>query len=378
MKLPLVSIIAASVLLFSCSETKKQQAPPPPQIKVVEVKLDSVRLTKDFVGQVYGKVDIPIRARVEGYLEGLHFQEGSRVKEGQLLYTIDSQPFDASVSAAQSKLVESEVELVRAENDLERVKPLAEMNAVSGRDLDAAMAERDAAEAMVEASRANLRLEEINRSYTSILSPIDGIIGKTEAKIGEFVGRDPNPVILNVVSLIDSVRVDFFITESVYLYAMQHLHENPSVATSERQPLELVFSDGSVFEHTGEVDFVNREIDETTGTLLIQSTFPNPDRIIRPGQFARVRAVVNTNPKGLLVPQRCVSEFQGKHNVMVVADSNKVEQRSVQIQGPYKDYFLIGDGLKEGEKVVFEGLQKIKNGSVVNPETIEFESQFDQ
>ena len=248
-------IFLTAFLLISCDSDVKKKAPAPPKIQVVEVRIEKVNLKKDYVGQVYGKLDIPIRTRVEGFLEGLHFKEGRRVKKGQLLYTVDSQPFDAAVAGAKSKVVEAEVSLVRAENDLKRVQPLADMNAVSGRDLDAAIAERDAAEAMVDASKANLRIEEINRSYTNISSPIDGIIGKTNAKIGEFVGRDPNPVILNVVSLIDSIRVEFFITEQDYLDIMSHLAEMSDEEKEKRVPLELVFSDGTVFEYTGMVEF---------------------------------------------------------------------------------------------------------------------------
>lgn len=374
-RLPLI-IFLVSVALTSCDSNENPAPTEQPTIKVVQVKTEKVSLKKDYVGQVYGKLDIPIRTRVEGFLEGLHFKEGRRVKKGQLLYTVDSQPFDAAVAGAQSQVVEAEVSLVRAENDLKRVEPLAEMNAVSDRDLDAAIAEKGATEAMVEASKANLRLEEINRSYTKISSPIDGIIGKTNAKIGEFVGRSPNPVILNVVSLIDSVRVEFFITEQDYLNIMAHVADMSEEEKAQRLPLELVFADGTVFNYTGLVDFVNREIDETTGTMLVQSTFPNPDRLIRPGQFARVRAIVSNNEAGLLIPQRCVSEFQGQYNVMLVGDSSKVEQRTIEIIGPYKDYFLVKSGLVEGDQIVFEGLQKVRDGIQIEPETIQFESQY--
>lgn len=376
MKHSFAVILLSVIVLFGCNSTDTAVAPSLPEIQVVEVKTEKVQLKKDYVGQVYGKLDIPIRTRVEGFLEGLHFKEGRRVKKGQLLYTIDSQPFDAAVSGAYSQMVEAQVSLVHAENELKRVKPLTEMKALSERDLDGAIADKGAAEAMVEASKANLEIEEINRSYTKISSPINGIIGKTNAKIGEFVGREPNPVILNVVSLIDSVRVEFFITELDYMSVMDEIVDLSSIERREQLPIELVFSDGTVFEHTGFVDFVNREIDETTGTLLVQATFPNPDRLIRPGQFARVRVVVNKSEDGLLIPQRCVSEIQGKYNVMLLGDSSKVEQREIAIIGPYKDYFLVKNGLSKGDLIVFEGLQKVKDGMRVEPFTIDFESQY--
>jgi membrane fusion protein (multidrug efflux system) len=376
MKHSFAVVLLSAIVLFGCNSPDTEVAPSLPEIQVVEVKAENVQLKKDYVGQVYGKLDIPIRTRVEGFLEGLHFKEGRRVKKGQLLYTVDSQPFDAAVTGAYSQVVEAQVSLVQAENELKRVQPLTEMNALSERDLDAAIADKGAAEAMVDASKANLQIEEINRSYTKISSPIDGIIGKTNAKVGEFVGRDPNPVILNIVSLIDSIRVEFFITELDYMSVMDEIiHMSPD-ERREQLPIELVFSDGTVFEHTGFVDFVNREIDETTGTMLVQATFPNPDQLIRPGQFARVRVIIDSSEDGLLIPQRCVSEFQGRYNVMLLADSSKVEQREIEIIGPYRDYFLIKKGLSKGDLIVFEGLQKVKEGMRVEPFTIDFESQY--
>ncbi len=381
-----IIVLLAIVLISACKSDQKSVQAPPPKVTTVAVTSERVELKKDFVAQIFGKLDIPIRARVEGFLEGIHFEEGGRVRKGQLLYTIDSQPFDAAVSAAQSELAEAQVSLVKAENDLERVEPLAEMNAVSGRDLDAAVAERGAAEAMVEASRARLRAEEINRSYTKILSPINGLIGKTNAKVGEFVGRNPNPVILNTVSLIDSIRVEFFITEKDYLALVREVQKSKnqmaknSRVSSESEPspfsLSLILADGSIFPHNGKVDFINREVDQTTGSILIQATFPNPEQLIRPGQFGRVRATVQNMEGGLVIPQRCVTEFQGIHNVMLLSDSNKVVQKQIQIGSIYKDYFLVLDGLKEGDVIVFEGLQKISDGTVVTPELIQFESNY--
>jgi membrane fusion protein (multidrug efflux system) len=364
------------LLLISCQE-ERQAPPPPPTVQVVAVKEDTVQIEKDFVGQVYGVMDIPIRARVEGFLEGIHFNEGMRVKKGQLLYSIDPQPFQAALTAAQSQLAEAKVGRIRATNDLNRVQPLADMKALSERDRDASVAEKDASEEIVKAAQANVDIQEIQLSYTKIKSPIDGLIGKTEAKVGEFVGRSPNPVILNTISKIDSVRVEFFITENDYLLLAKKLKQEDAEG-NKRKPfgLKLILSDGSIFEHPGKVDFVNRQVDATTGALLIQASFPNPDGLIRPGQFAKVRAVVEEMHDGLLVPQRAVSEFQGRFSVMAVADSNKVTQKPVDILGTYRDYYIISEGLAPGELVIYEGLQKAKEGQRIEPELIEFESQY--
>lgn len=365
----------AILLLVSC-ETKEQVKQPPPTIKVVEVISQDVQLEKDFVGQVYGKVDIPIRARVEGYLEGIHFEEGRPVKKGQLLYTIDAQPFEASVAAAQSKLAEAEIELVRAQNDLNRLEPLAANNAISQRDLDAAVATKGAAETAVRAARANLRIENIRLGYTRIKSPINGLIGKTDARIGEFVGREPNPVILNTVSRIDSLRVEFFLTESDYLQVFREYQTNVQEnRPNEALPLKLLLADGALFDQQGAVDFLNRQVDPTTGSILVQATFPNPDRLVRPGQFARVRATLQEVKGASLVPQRCVTEFQGRFNLMIVDNENTVQQQTVDIAGAYRDYYLITAGVEPGDRIVFEGLQQVRPGMKINPEVVEFESR---
>jgi len=219
MKKLFLFILTGTLLAFTLSSCKEKQQveAPPPEIKVVKVIQKDTPIYKEFVGQMYGLKDIPIRARVEGFLEKIYFDEGMRVYKGQLLYSVDPEPFLADVAAEKSKLAEAKTLLVNAENELARYKPLAEINAVSQSDLDAAQASRDAAVAGVDAAKANLKLSEIRLGYAQIYSPIQGVIGKTEAREGEFVGKNPNPVILNTVSRIDTMRVQFFLTEAEYL-----------------------------------------------------------------------------------------------------------------------------------------------------------------
>ena len=371
-------LLLATVLVFAaCSERQEVVEPTLPEVQVVKLTTDTVKLEKDFVGQIYGYRDIPIRARVEGFLDGIHFDEGSAVSKGQLLYTIDPESLEAALTAAKSDEARAEVTLTRASSDLNRIKPLADINAVSKRDLDATIAEKGATQAMLEAAKAYVRLSEIKLSYSEIKSPIEGIIGKTFAKEGEFVGRSPNPVILNTVSSIDSIRVEFFITEKDYLSFVSDFAEKAARnETKPKFPLKLILANGKLFEHEGHIDFVNREVDASTGTLLIQATFPNPGRVIRPGQFARVRAEVQTIPNGLLVPQRCVAEFQGTHSVLAIGSEGDVTQKMIEIGGAYRDYYVVLDGVKEGETVVFEGLQKTRSGSKVKPILVQFSSQF--
>jgi len=257
-----------------------------------------VPIYQDFVGQVYGQYDIPIRARVSGFLDAIHFDEGRWVKKGQLLYTVDPDPLEAEVAVEMSNLAEAKTELAKAESDLGRIKPLAKINAVSKSDLDAAQAQYDAAVANVQAVESSVRIANINLSYSWIKSPITGLIGKTEAKVGEFVGQDPNPVILNTVSTIDTVHVEFYLVESDYLGIARNFiasvkeekDANYIKEENKKGQLKLILSDGSTFKYEGKVKFVDREVNPETGSLLIQTSFPNPDELLRPGQYAKVRA----------------------------------------------------------------------------------------
>ncbi|MBR9986148.1 MAG: efflux RND transporter periplasmic adaptor subunit [Desulfosarcina sp.] len=363
-------IVCLSFYLFACSEKQATQAtpPPPPDVSVVETQAQDVPLFLEFVGQTGGLKDIAIRARVEGFLEGLHFQEGGEVKKGDLLYILESQPFEEKVAARMSAVAEVETMLAKAKGDLDRIKPLAEINAVSKSDLDEAMAAYEATQSSLEAAKATLRAAKIELSYTKIYSPIDGIIGKTQAKVGDFVGRDPNPIILNTVSQVDTILVTFYITETQYLELARHIAgADPEKTDDRKTSLELILVDGSVYKHKGQPDFVDREVDTTTGAMLVQASFPNPEKLLRPGQFVRVRIEGRVVKDGILIPQRCVMELQGLHNVFVVNASNKAEIREVTVGPKVGSNWLITKGLKPGERVVYEGLQKVKDGIEVKP-----------
>lgn len=375
-------IILLLFITSACGEKKAVQAPPPPQVTVIETEAREVAVPIEFVGQIFGAEDIAIRARVEGFLEGIHFEEGSEVEAGKLLYTIESQPYEADVAARMSRVAEAKTMLAKTTSDLRRIRPLAARKAVSESDLDGAVAAYEASIASVEAAEANLRASKINLSYTRILAPISGIIGKTQAKVGDFVGRSPNPVILNTVSNITTVRVEFFLTENLYLRVARRIHqlEEENIPEREQGTLELILSDGTLYPEKGKFDFIDRGIDPTTGSILIQVSFPNPEQLIRPGQFARIRTVAERIKDGILVPQRCISELQGINRVFVVGSDNKVEERNVAVGPTVGSNRLILEGLKAGEKVVYEGLQKVADGALVTPtiastETAEKEKQ---
>jgi membrane fusion protein (multidrug efflux system) len=386
-KIRFLFILLLSIVLISCGEDQNKNQAKPVDVSVVEVIKKDTPIYKEFVGQMYGLKDIPIRARVQGFLEGIFFDEGRPVKKGQLLYTIDPQPFMADVAAKESMLAEAQILLVNAENELARYKPLAASKAVSQSDLDAAQATRDAAEQSVNAAKANLELSQINLSYTKIKAPIHGMIGKTEAREGEFVGKDPNPVILNTVSRIDTVRVQFFLTESEYLVlskawlvSRKNDTEGPDgdddrYINEEVYNLELILSDGSTYNHKGQVDFINRNIDPSTGSMLVQAHFPNPDKLLRPGLYSKVKAEMRLVKGALLIPSRCVTELQGQYSVMLLSDSSTITRKDIKVGGQFGDLVMVSEGLSETDQVVIDGIQKVSTGTSVNPTLVEFESE---
>ena len=370
-------IICSSLLVLACSEDKMSKTPPPPaEVSVIETKAEDIPIYLEFVGQTFGLKDIAIRARVEGFLEGMHFQEGSEVKKGDLLYTLESQPFEEKVAVKMSHVAEVMTMLAKAKGDLDRIEPLAKMNAISKSDLDEAVAAYDATLSALEASEAALRASKIELSYTKIHSPINGIIGKTQAKVGDFVGKEPNPVILDTVSQLDTILVTFFLTETQYLKAARELLSATSEKVEEREAnFELILIDDSLYKYKGKPDFVDREVDTTTGAILVQASFPNPEKLLRPGQFVKVRIRAESVKDGIWIPQRSVMELQGLFNVLVVNPEGKIESREVTVGSKVGSLWLIKEGLKPGEKVVYEGLQKVKDGAAVNATVVDITSK---
>ena len=377
MKIKLLFVLSLS-LMFSCKD-ENVKVIPPQKIKVYMVTTKTVPIYEEFVGQVFGEKDIPIRARVEGFLDEIHFKEGSNIKKGKLLYVIDPDPQKEAVVAKQSMVAQANTLLIQKESDLNRIKPLAAMDAVSKRELDMAQAQRDAAISSLKAANADLNIAKINLSYTRILSPIDGIIGRTLAREGEFVGKNPNPVILNTVSDISTIRVQFFLSENEYLRIAEKYskaqRDSTKGAKVKKIAVELYLSNGILFDQKGQLDFIDRNIDTSTGTILVQATFPNPDKIIRPGQFARVKVKVMDIKDAILVPQKCLIELQGQYSVLIVNKENKIETVQVVIGEKIPGYTIIKSGIKSGDQVILEGLQKAKSGLAVIPVVTEYKNQ---
>jgi len=360
-KIILIGLLCVSI--FACDEATPP-APPPLEVTVVDVKQQDVPIILEMVGQTFGSSDIPIRARIDGTLESIEFLEGRVVQKDQLLYTIDTRPFDAKVVEVEGYLAEANTARAKTKSDLNRIRPLAEINAVSQQDLDSAVAQFHAAEASVQAAAAQVKQAEIQLSYAKIYSPITGRIGLTRARVGEYVGKEPNPVILNYVSQTDPIKVRFSINERQYLrFAREFTQEIENIDDDDDDStLELILADGSIHDRKGKVTSFEAAIDPDTGTLTLEAEFPNPNSIVLAGQFARVRAQVRILKDALLVPQRAIIELQGNFQVMVVTDENIIEVRSVVPGTKYENLHVIEKGLNPGERVATEGLLRLRDG----------------
>jgi len=371
-------VAAVSVILLGgCNRQGTEHAAKAPALRVLVSTSEQrdVPLSIDMVGSTLGTKDVPIRARVEGFLETVEFIEGTFVTEGDLLYTIDAQPFQAKLVEAQSQLAASQTMLAKSVSDLGRIKPLAEMKAVSEQDLDGAVAQEAASRAGVRASEAGVNLAEITLSYTRIMAPISGLIGLTQAKAGEFVGREPNPVVLNTVSDIDPIRVRFSISEREYLimartYMLEHETANRAEARQRSDRplnLELILADGSKHTQKGKVVAASQSIDQETGTYTMEASFSNPRKLVLPGQFARVRAPYQTLENVVVIPRKAISELQGLFRVYVVDGSGMVSVKEIALGPKTGDDVVVESGLNAGETVIVEGIQKVRPGMTVEP-----------
>lgn len=360
-------MLAAAVAMAACGPAEPPPIPPM-EVQVLEVQPRDIPLYLDMVGQTLGSVDIPIRARVDGVLEEMHFLEGRSVKQGQLLYVIDAVPYQSKVVEAEGRLAEAETSLAKAESDLNRIRPLAEMKAVSQQDLDASVAQFEAAQGALQAARAQVDQANIQLGYTRIQAPIDGLISITKANVGEYVGQYPNPVVLNTVSQVDPIRVRFAISEREYLRFSRSLSQSMRSLDDEemsKDELELILADGKVHDHRGGVVSFNAAVDPQTGTLTLEADFPNPDRIVLPGQFARVRGSPETRVNAIAVPQRAVIETQGLFQLAVVGADGTVELRRVEMGPRLDNEWIVDSGLKAGEGIALDGLQRLRTGMKV-------------
>jgi len=322
----------------------------------------------EFTGEVRGGEDVEIRARVTGFLQSQHYQEGSLVRKGQLLFTIDPKPFEAAAAEAQADMAEAQARNNRAVIQVNRLRPLVAKHAVSQQDLDNAIASAEASQASVAAAEAQLRTARLNLGYTRVTSPIAGLAGNRQVDVGSYVGS-PEPTILTVVSALDPVRFDFTISESEYLAYARASHAEAGKRKQAGPELELVLADGSVFPQKGRVTVVGRGVSTETGTLPIQATFPNPGGLLRPGQFGRVRLPITTRKNAIVIPQRAVQELQGTYNVLVVGQDSIAQTREIKVASRSGSDWIVASGLEPADRIVVEGLQKVRPGTKVRPTT---------
>jgi membrane fusion protein (multidrug efflux system) len=357
------TLMICLVLAAACSKKEAPPPPAPPEVQVAEVTQNDVPISIELVGATLGSEDVEIRARVEGYLVSMNFTEGSFVKKGQLLYRIDPQPFEAALAEASANLSTARARVDKSNNDVARLTPLAKQQAVSQQEVDNAVSAQEAAQAQVAAYDAKVAKAKLDLAYTTIASPIDGLIGTTQKKVGSLVAG--GETLLNTVSQINPILFRCAIAEAEYLRlarrgAVRDKSENKKFG------VELLLADGSVHPHKGRLDSVERAVDPTTGTLSGQFSFPNPERILRPNQYGRARIVTDVKQAAVLVPQRAVQEIQGLYSVMVVKPDETVEQRMVKVGERVGNLWLIDSGAKPGEKVIVEGIQKVRPGVKVN------------
>ncbi len=374
-----VSHVVTSLIvmtLFGCSNPAQPQVDPP-DVEVVRVEQKDVPIWKEWIGTLDGLWNAQIRPQVTGYLLRQTYTDGAFVKKGQLLFEIDPRTFQAALDQAKGQLANAEGQVansqanqVKAQNDVNRYTPLAKAQAIPQQDLAnaiqanlAAKAQVDAAKAQVEVAKAQVASAQLNLGFTQVLSLIDGIAGIAQAQIGDLVTPS---TLLTTVSTVDPIKIYFPVSEAEYLdYVKEHPDEQKRHLT-----LQMILANGSVYPHPGQTSLADRQVDVKTGTLRIQGIFPNPGNVLRPGEYARIRTIIRTRRDALLVPQKAVSELQGNYQVAVVGSDNKVQIRPVKVGEQVGTDWIIEQGLKPGERVVAEGVQKVRGGMAVNPKPL--------
>ncbi len=356
--------------VLSACERKEAGSTPAPEVLVAEVQQRDVPIFAEGIGTTVGNVDAQIRAKVQGYLLSRHYTEGAFVKAGDLLFKIDPRTYQAVFDQAKGDLARAEAAYKKTQLDVARDTPLAKQGAVSQKELDDSVQANEANKASVFSARANLDKAKLNLDWANITAPVDGVAGIANAQIGDLIMEN---TVMTTVSQVDPIKVLFPISEKMYLRFAERIQQgaaHPDAARPDGARLELILADGSVYPHRGKAALPDRQVDVKTGTITIVSYFPNPGNILRPGQYAKVRAVIETHAGALLVPQRAVEELQGTYRVAVVEPDNRVAIRPVATGPRVGAEWIITKGLSPGDKVVVEGLQKIKTGLLVAPKPV--------
>lgn len=354
--------------LAGCSGESDKPAAVVPDVSVVEVGQKTLPIYSEYVGQTYGQSDIEIRPRVDGWLLKINFKEGDQVKAGQLLYVIQDDELKDRVNAARANVEEARVLQTKAKSDLDRVRPLTEMNALSKKDLDAAQASYDAQTQSVAATEASLQTAEVQLSYSKITSPITGVIGASNLLVGDYVQRGGLQPPLNTISSLGEMRVRFNITESDYLKFRREMDRRKASSIE----VQLILNDGTLFPETARLDFVNRQIDAATGSLLVQALVPNASRLLKPGQYVRVRFISEEIPDAVIVPQQAINQMQSMYMAYLVGDSNKIVPTPVKTGMRVGSNWVVTSGLKPGQRVALVGNALIKPNARINPVPVSY------
>ncbi|HSS51913.1 MAG TPA: efflux RND transporter periplasmic adaptor subunit [Thermoanaerobaculia bacterium] len=366
MKRVLVFGMAAGLALAGCGgkgEKKDAAAPPPPAAVIVTpVVQRDVPVSKEWIGTTDGNVNAEIRPKVDGYLLRRDYAEGSFVRQGQLLFEIDPRQSQAQLQQAQADLEQARANLAKAHQDVVRFQPLVAQKAISQQELDNALSAERAAKAIADAREAAVHEARLTSGWARVTSPISGIAGVAQQQVGNLVSPT---TVLTTVSQCDPIRVQYPLSETEYLHLQERIQKNP--AAEKEDNLELVLVDGSVFPHKGHILFAGRQVDVKTGTISMVALFPNPGNLLRPGQFAKVRAVTEVKKGAILVPQRAVNELQTGYQVAVVGSDDTAEIRTVQAGQRVGKLWVIDSGLQPGDRVVVEGFSRVKSGAKVKP-----------
>lgn len=359
----LSQLLFASLLLLAtlagCSSKEDKPAPPPPGVTVTPVVKKDVEIQQEWVGSMLGNVDADIRPKVDGFLLKQLYAEGSYVNKGQPLFELDSRQAQASVEQAKGKLERARASLTQAQIDVKRYTPLVAQRAISQAELDKAMSMERAAKAEVDANQAVLDNANLNLNWTTVTSPISGIAGISKVGVGDLM----TPVtVMTTISNVDPINIDFSIAERDY---MRFRREKSGKSAG--RSLQLILGDGTEYSQRGRALHVNREVDSRTGTIQVRAEFPNPGNVLRPGQYARIRAVTEVRKGALLIPQRAIAELQGVYQVGVVGPDNKVTVKAVNLGPQVGDEWIVESGLQAGDNVIVDGLQRVRNGMTVAP-----------
>ena len=378
-------------IVIGATRPKRASGTPPggsPDVQVVLVEQKDVPIYGEWIGTLDGFTNADVKAQVTGYLMRQGYQEGAFVRKGQLLFEIDPRPFQAALDQAQGQLAQATAALANAEAvqgrtelDVNRYTPLAKEQAASQQDLDNAVQNNLAAKATVATAKAQIKSAEaavetakINLDFTRLVAPIEGIAGQAQLQVGALVNLSSPSV--TSVSTVDPIKVYFTVGEPQYLeWRRRFPTETTRQAAAKNLRLELILADGSTYPHEGTFYFADRQVNESTGAIRIAGLFANPANILRPGGYGKVRAVIRTQQGALLVPQRSVSELQGGYQVAVVDSDNKVSIRTVQAGDRVGNQWVIAEGLKPGERVVAEGIQKVRPGMQVTPKPFTAQAQ---